>query len=451
MSRRTHIGLAPINPVQRGDMSDMQLVPGRDAMLFADKKEAEFDRRHLDRFHFGDLDATRPHLQLQLEKQQKNIPSKAFRPLSLKAREDLADRNLDNHHVVVGDSEFGQRLDEYVLAKFPHLSRPAIKRLVEDGSIYRYRFNGKRRYARMTDRLERGELVVLPKSAASPEALANDMPHLIMNEDGTRKERKHVSLSGAVREEALKWVLFKNKHVIVLNKPSGIPMTGGVGVRLNVQDMLPCWKFTNPHTPLLVHRLDQDTSGVVVIARHPDAQKMLGRMFVRRTVPTSVYWGFLVGKPKAAYGRIRMHLEVSKDSGSTHIVARAAPTENSRAAIAEYVVNASALEYGSFVSFYPLTNRTHQLRVMAAHALRCPVLGDAKFGGEAAFPQSLRTFWDPEDKGIPLHLHHRKIQLPYKNSIGEFETVTAPLPDHLEKTFKKLGWPTEVDDPLIPG
>ena len=219
---------------------------------------------------------------------------------------------------------------------------------------------------------------------------------------------------------------------------------------LSISGLLPAWKYTNDSKPLICHNLDHETSGCVVLARTHSAHRMLGRMFVKRVVPNSVYWGFLVGKPTANVGRIRMHLERTRGDGGDVVVVRPSPTTTSKVAIAEYVVNASALEFGSFVSFYPLTTRSHQLRIMAAHALRCPVLGDAKFGGTAAFPQSLSMFWDPEDRGLALHLHHRKIQLPYKNTRGEFESVSAPLPSAMEQTFKKLGWPTDVEDPLIP-
>ncbi|EPY19273.1 23S rRNA pseudouridine955/2504/2580 synthase [Strigomonas culicis] len=247
-------------------------------------------------------------------------------------------------------------------------------------------------------------------------------------------------------------VLFKNEHVIVINKPSGVPMMPTNNpLDMNIADMLPAWKYTNTHKPIVCHNLDTETSGCVVLARTNNAHRMLGRMFVKRVVPNSVYWGFCVGRPSVNYGRIRMHFEIQKGNRGSTIVARPSPTKDSKVGIAEFVVNASALEFGSFISLYPLTTRRHQERIMAAHALRCPILGDAKYGGESAFPRSLALFWDPEDKSLPLHLHHRKIQLPYKNGAGEFVCVTAPLPAYMEKTFKKLGWPCNADDPLIPG
>ncbi len=345
---------------------------------------------------------------------------------------------------MVTEDWFGQRVDDFVLQHHPEWSFATVKKLIEQGEIYRYRRNGKKKYTRITDRLEFDELVAIPSSALWQNQLE-------AADEVEESKRKRAPLSSTAREMAHSMVLFKNEHVLVINKPSNMPMMPSAGPEeLSVHGLLPAWKFTSDSKPMICHNLDRDTSGCVVLARSPNAHRMLGRMFVKRVVPNDVYWGFLVGKPTTSVGRIRMHLERTRGSGGDIVVVRPSPTATSRVAIAEYVVNASALEFGSFVSFYPLTSRTHQLRIMAAHALRCPVLGDAKFGGNAAFPQSLSMFWDPEDRGLQLHLHHRKIQLPYKNSRGEFESITAPLPIHMEQTFKKLGWPTDVDDPLIP-
>uniref|UniRef100_A0A7S1Q644 Pseudouridylate synthase RPUSD4, mitochondrial n=1 Tax=Neobodo designis TaxID=312471 RepID=A0A7S1Q644_NEODS len=395
------------------------------------------------------------------------LPPKKYRPMSLRAREEVMRRESSGfEHITVDDDAFGQRLDEFVLGKYPHLSYKRMQGMVEKGLIYRYRHTGKRQIATMTDRLQRGEMVVLPPAVREEAATLShlnegrdgivepqiiDDPALARSGPDGRPARKRPPLSAKLREEAFKWVVYKNKHCIVLNKPSGVPINGGPGIGINVADMLPAWKFSNPHAPLLVHRLDRDTSGILVLARNPDAQRMLGRMFVRRSTPYSVYWGVLVGKPASKFGRIRMHLEVNKQKGGTHIVARTTPTRDSRAAIAEYVVNASASDFACHVSFYPLTSQTSQLRIMAAHALGCPILGDAKFGGDEAFPPSMSSFFDPDEKGIQLHLHHRKIQLPYKNSTGEFEVVNAPVPPALATTMKKLGWSVEVDDVMLPG
>nr|CCC92700.1 putative pseudouridylate synthase [Trypanosoma congolense IL3000] len=368
------------------------------------------------------------------------------RPLSLKARQVLSENSPDFCYHVVTQDWFGERVDSFLTCHHPEWNYETIKRLVQQGHIYRYRKNGKRKYTRLTDRLEFDELLVVPTQAFWENQLA---PPSGIIEDEHIPQFK---LSAAARETAHNMVLFKNEHVIVINKPHGVPMMPTSDPQeMSIASMLPAWKYTNMTKPIVCHNLDKETSGCVVLARTKNAHRMLGRMFVKRVVPNSVYWGFCVGKPTVNFGRVRMHFDITRGSKGDIIIARPSPTKTSRVAIAEFVVNANALEFGSFISFYPLTTRRHQERIMSAHALRCPVLGDAKYGGESAFPSSLSLFWDPENKGLPLHLHHRKIQLPYKNSAGEFVCVTAPLPAHMERTFKKLGWPCEVDDPLIPG
>lgn len=383
--------------------------------------------------------------------QPQKIQRRVSRPVSLATRERLEEQSDEKQFHVVNEQWFGQRVDDFVLQHHPEWSYASVRKLVEQGHIYRYRRNGKKKYTRLTDRLEFDELVVVPTAGHWERMIA---PSGIVEE--AQQERQgdapaSMHLSSKVREMAQEMVLFKNEHVIVINKPSGVPMLPTRSGEVNISDMLPAWKYTNSTKPIICHNLDRETSGCVVLARSKTAHRMLARMFVKRVVPNNVYWGFCVGRPAVNFGRIRMHMETKEGSKGDSVVVRPSPTKDTKVAIAEFVVNAGALEFGSFVSFYPLTTRRHQERIMAAHALRCPLLGDAKFGGESAFPQSLSVFWDPNNKGLNLHLHHRKIQLPYKNARGEFICVTAPVPDYMAQTFKKLGWPTEADDPLIPG
>ncbi|GET85382.1 pseudouridylate synthase-like protein [Leishmania tarentolae] len=393
----------------------------------------------------------------ELESLPRRAPAEKQRrqplPLSLQAREELSRKSNELRYHVVTQDWFGQRVDDFITQHHPEWDYETVKRLVQQGHIYRYRKNGKRRYTRLTDRLEFDELVVVPTASFWERQLTPPSGvELQSSSTSQQQQRQKFHLSAKAREMAQEMVLFKNEHVIVINKPSGVPiMPTRDPLAMNITDLLPAWRYTNTQKPIICHNLDTETSGCVVLARSANAHRMLGRMFVKRVVPNSVYWGFSVGKPPVNVGRIRMHFEIQKGHGGDIIVARPTPTAESKVGIAEFVVNASVLEFGSFISFYPLTTRRHQERIMAAHALRAPLLGDAKYGGESAFPHSLSLFWDPSRRDVPLHLHHRKIQLPYKNGAGAFVCVTAPLPSHMEKTFKRLGWPVDADDPLIPG
>jgi 23S rRNA-/tRNA-specific pseudouridylate synthase len=339
--------------------------------------------------------------------------------------------------------------------------------------VYRYR-NGSKRFCRLTERLEPGDFLVVPTREffeTTPVAPpAGDVYESLRTGSGAvaaearlaEERRRDVHLSGKMRQEALDWVLFKNQYVICINKPSGVPVMRSADGGLNLTDLLPAWRFTQNYRPLVCNHLDQETSGIVVLARTHDTHRMLAKMFSKRAVPNSVYWGFCVGTPKAISGRLKMHLETPAAGGrdgrhSGVVIARPAPTPESKVAVAEFVVNASAAEYASFISFYPLTSRRHQLRIMAAHALRCPIVGDAKFGGDTAFPENLDALLgnvsgDPVNRmNTKMHLHHRKLQLPYKKRNGEFECISAPMPEHMKATFKRLGWASNLDDPLIPG
>jgi 23S rRNA-/tRNA-specific pseudouridylate synthase len=437
--------------------------------------------------------------------EERRIRLRHYRPLTLVERERISSDSANKtYHEITSESGFGDRVDEHVRRLYPELSKETARKLIENGHIYRYRRNGKRRYTRVTDRLELGEMLVVPTAefwkttriqppvgviggdkskqdtmtrtapaAASSTAIASAprsdkragvaARHLAgemhspeeaeqRGRADAEERRRSVHLSYKVRQEAVDWVLFKNAYTVIINKPAGVPMHPTSDGTLNVSDMLGAWKFTMGQKPLISNLLDKDTSGIVVLSRTADTHRMMGRMFKKRAVPVSCYWGLTVGTPKASWGRIKMHLEINRAAGGNQIIARPNATPESRVAQAEYVVNASAAEYASFISYYPMTTLSHQLRIMSAHALRTPLLGDARYGGTAAVPQSLHAFWDPQQRGqVPLHLHHRKIQLPYKRRNGEFECVTAPLPAFFEDTMKKLGWRTDADDPLIPG
>ena len=422
--------------------------------LFTDRGFVPASIQHLPDFPrpVGDIEATGAGGGLVPQRQRETPEAmakrkKGYKPLSLKARIDLSEMSDDKSYHRVTPEWFGMRLDDFLVQHYgSQYDYDTIIKLVQQGHIYRYKHNGRRTYTRVSDRLELDELVVVPTTAhwekqiAPPTGVMDDKP-----------ERPDFVLSKKLKEEAMSWTLFKNEHVVCINKPYGVPMNGGTGIGMNISDMLSAWKYTYTTKPIICNYLDRETSGVVILARTPNVHRQLGRMFMKRVTPNNVYWGYMVGNPTAKFGRLKMHLEVEKHKGGEIITGRAFATPNSKVAITEYVTNMKTGEYGCWISFYPLTSHKHQLRILAAHALRCPILGDGKYGGEASFSQSFKTFLNYEKKEIPLHLHHRKIQLPYKKANGEFITVTAPLPPHMQKTFEKMGLHPDIDDPLIPG
>eukprot|EP00760_Papus_ankaliazontas_P033459 PhM_4_TR633/c0_g1_i1/m.96515/K06179/rluC; 23S rRNA pseudouridine955/2504/2580 synthase len=349
-------------------------------------------------------------------------------------------------HHRVDERWIGERVDSFLQHHYPSWSKEMIYNLVRSGHIYRMKAHtGKRSFGSVSSRLEKNDILVLPptlppgyeKMIPSPVEIETDEPR--------------TKLSKKVRETAESWVLYKNEHVIVLNKPTGVPVHQTKDIGINIQDMLSCWRYTYDRNPVLCHYLDAETSGCLVLARTVNAQRMLHHMFTRRFAPNNVFWAMLTSTPKANVGRVRMHMEVERGDGpnAERIIVRPKPSEKSRVATAEFTVNEKLAEYGCWISFYPLTDRRHQLRIMSAHALRAPIMGDGRYGGNAAFPEALKSFWDPHDKGIALHLHHRRIQLPYRTSTGLYVCVDAPLPHHMAKTWDALAWDKDAADPFV--
>ena len=378
-------------------------------------------------------------VQEKIERERAETLERVHSPAAMESLQARARRDV----CTVDERWIGEPLHAFALERRPAWGKEVIYKLVRAGHIHRMNNQtGKTVFGSAGARIERNQLVVLPE--ALPAGMGRFVP--LSTEECGAPQRQ---FSSRVRALAENWVLFKNEHVVVLNKPPGIPMQPPRDGSINIRDMLPLWKYTKPTMPSPAHSLDRETSGCLLLARTPSTQRMLHHSFLRKSVPNQVYWAFLTSTPKAASGRIKMYLEIDKQGGNDRIVVRPTPTERSKPSVVEYVVNERLDEHGAWVSFYPMTSVRNQIRIGAAHALKCPVFGDAKYGGAAAYPQSLRSFWDPEDKGVSLHLHHRRVQLPYKNTSGEWVTIDAPLHPHMKRTWQQLGWNVDALDPFL--
>jgi 23S rRNA pseudouridine955/2504/2580 synthase len=229
-------------------------------------------------------------------------------------------------------------------------------------------------------------------------------------------------------------VLHRDDAVIVLNKPSGLAVQGGSGTERHVDGLLDALRFGSDTRPRLVHRLDKDTSGVLVIARTAPAAAFLTRAFREKTT-RKIYWAVVVGLPKPPRGRI--DLALAKLPGREGERVRLDAEEGKRA-VTYYAVVDSAGSNASWLALLPVTGRTHQLRAHCA-ALRTPILGDAKYGAPA-----------PHLDGVPgakrLHLHARSLAIPHP--LGGTLKITAPLPSHLRQSWEFFGFPDDVEDPF---
>ena len=299
------------------------------------------------------------------------------------------------------------RLDRWFKRHFPALNHGRLEKLLRTGQI---RLDGKRVDA--SDRVAAGQRIrVPPLPAAPPPNTKPDRP--TPNAADTRLLQQRV--------------LYRDDEMIVIDKPEGLAVQGGTGTSRHLDGLLDALRFDAKERPRLVHRLDKDTSGVLVLARNARAAARLSEMFRGKNVH-KVYWAITVGAPKPRQGKIDQPL--AKQAGPTGVEHVAADDEDGDRALTFYRTVARAGDRFAWLALEPVTGRTHQLRVHCL-TLGTPILGDGKYGGAAAHPETL-----PQAK--KLHLHARAIALPRPN--GKLLTVTAPLPPHMRENWNFFGF-----------
>lgn len=324
----------------------------------------------------------------------------------------------------VEDGEADLRLDRWFKRRFPALTHGRLEKLLRTGQV---RVDGKR--AKSSDRLQAGQSVRVP-----PLKLDTAPAH---------------KPSAAVRPEdlaALKgWIIHQDKSVIVLNKPPGLPVQGGTKSERNLDAILAAAADKFGGRPLLVHRLDRDTSGVLVLARNPNVARTLAEAFRGKTA-RKLYWALVAGKPERPHGLVDLPLAKRVGAAGERVVAldyeEALDLDEAgaRRAKSRYRTIDNAASRVTWLALEPLTGRTHQLRVHMA-ALGTPILGDGKYGGSGAF---LRM----DGIAQQLHLHARRIRIPHPER-GTLD-VKAPPPPHFVQALEALGLAADADaDELI--
>jgi 23S rRNA pseudouridine955/2504/2580 synthase len=315
--------------------------------------------------------------------------------------------------VTVAGEDGSVRLDRWFKRHYPALGHGRLEKLLRTGRI---RVDGKR--ARSGDRLAPGQAIRLPP----------------LEEMTTPAQPMSRQVSPGDEAMLRNAVLHRDDAVIVLNKPQGLAVQGGSGTERHLDGLLDALRFGSDVRPRLVHRLDKDTSGVLVIARTPAAAAFLTRAFREKTT-RKIYWAIVVGLPKLRQGRIDLALAKLPGREGERVRADA---EEGKHAITYYRVVENAGAEASWLALLPVTGRTHQLRAHCA-AIGTPILGDAKYGAAAVHLA-----------GVPgakrLHLHARSLSMPHP--LGETLEVAAPLPRHLRQTWEFFGFPSEVEDPF---
>ncbi len=253
-------------------------------------------------------------------------------------------------------------------------------------------------------------------------------------------------------------ILYEDQDLMVLNKPHGLAVQGGSGTAHHIDGMLASLVDEKGERPVLVHRLDRDTAGVLLVAKSRRVAAKLGEIFRSRKAQ-KIYWALVEGVPKPAQGRISLFLAKGEGMGDLRAEKAPAARKNlekmqivkhgdaeAQHSVTYYAVVDKAAPRLAWLSMKPITGRTHQLRAHA-EAIGDPIIGDPKYSGDAREARRLDpTRQIPEGVERKLHLLARRLVLPHPR--GGTLDVTAPLPPHMQKSFDLFGFDVKGTDPI---
>lgn len=336
--------------------------------------------------------------------------------------------------MTVEPDDADQRLDRWFKRQFPQISQGRVEKMCRKGEI---RVNGGR--VKASTRLEAGQQVRVPP-----------LP------DGVAPAPQRQGVSDADAKMIRECVVYKDDHVIALNKPAGLPTQGGSGQTRHVDGLAEALKFDLEEKPRLVHRLDKDTSGVLLLARTRLAAKALTAA-MRHKETRKIYWALVAGVPTPYLGEVRYGLVKARGRGAAGegekmIAVHPRDVDDTPGAKRAHTLYATLYRVGSrasWVAMEPITGRTHQLRVHMSE-IGHPIIGDGKYGGSGQ--ENLGDGWGAQLGGIiskKLHLHARMMRFEHPETRGII-TVTAELPEHMMQSWETLGWAEDLaaEDPF---
>ncbi|MGR3199049.1 MAG: RluA family pseudouridine synthase [Paracoccus sp. (in: a-proteobacteria)] len=339
--------------------------------------------------------------------------------------------------ITVGQDEAEMRLDRWLKKRFPQLSQGAVEKMCRTGQL---RVDGGR--VKAATRIEPGQEVRVPPLPDAQPVQTKPRPIGPRLTDGDTQMIQSA-------------VLWKDEHIIALNKPPGLPSQGGSGLGgRHVDGLTEALMFGFKDRPKLVHRLDKDTSGVLLLARTDRVARALSEAFRSRTT-RKIYWAAVAGVPHPRMGTVRYGLvKGGGGRGDNEKMIAVHPgdidtTEGAKRATTDYAVLDALATRASWCALVPITGRTHQLRAHMAE-LGHPIVGDGKYGGSGQ--ENLGDGWGAQLGGEiskKLHLHARSLSFDHPITKKRM-TLTAPLPEHMQRTWKSLGWHENdvPDDPF---
>ncbi|MDH3743108.1 MAG: RluA family pseudouridine synthase [Hyphomicrobiales bacterium] len=307
----------------------------------------------------------------------------------------------------VKQDEDGVRLDRWFKLNYPQVPHALLNKLLRKGEV---RVDGGR--AKANVRLAKGQEVRVPPIKSDGEAVR------------AASTVSPISARDKAFLESL--IIYQDDELFVLNKPSGLAVQGGSKTKRHIDGMLESWGLELGVRPRLVHRLDRDTSGILVVARKRQTAADLGKLFATRSVH-KIYWALVKGVPEPKQGKIDMALIKTGGPDGEKVRAARRGEEGAQKAVTHYAVIDTTGDAFAWVSLKPVTGRQHQLRAHMAFEGH-PIIGDRKYGGDIAVPAALDQ---------RLHLHARRIS--FQHPRGGTVDVTAPLPDDLRQSFETLG------------
>jgi 23S rRNA pseudouridine955/2504/2580 synthase len=311
-------------------------------------------------------------------------------------------------NVAVTDDEAGIRLDRWFRRHYAELGHGQLEKMLRTGQV---RVDGGR--SKASARLEAGQIVRVPPFTVSTTSRPRQAPPVTRSRD---------------IEKLKELVIHLDDDVLAINKPPDLAVQGGTGLKKHLDGMLDDLRFGLTERPRLVHRLDKDTSGVLVLGRNAFAAAKLAAAFRDRTA-RKTYWALVVGVPRPRKGKIVSRI---KKKGSGREDRGEKSKADGKRGLTDYEVLESAGSEIAWLSLQPHTGRTHQLRVHCAE-LGTPILGDGKYGGREAFLEGI-----PEAK--KLHLHAQSLEIPHPR--GGILRLQAALPPTMAATWRFFGLET---------